>query len=76
MRGRRKPYTEIGITRVPCTRCSNPSEHQWQVCANGNRYVGVCKRCDLELNRMVLEFMGWSRRDVSEAITGYTRKYA
>ena len=55
--GRRKPYTEIGISRVPCSRCGAPSRHQWQVCANGSRWVGVCVPCDLDLNRLALEFM-------------------
>ena len=54
--GRKKPYTELGIGRVPCRRCGVPSKQQWQVCANGNRWLGVCLRCDLELNRMVLAF--------------------
>jgi hypothetical protein len=55
--GRRKPYTQIGIGRVPCSRCGQPSVHQWQVCANGNRWLGVCLDCDIELNRVALEFM-------------------
>lgn len=55
--GRRKPYTEIGIRRVPCSRCGSPSTQQWQVCANGNRWLGVCLPCDVELNRLALEFM-------------------
>ena len=54
--GRLKPYTDTGIGRVPCSRCSAPSVYQWQVCANGNRWLGVCQRCDLELNRRVLRF--------------------
>lgn len=54
--GRRKPYTAIGIRRVPCTRCGAPSVHQWSVCANGNRYLGCCERCDVLLNRLVLRF--------------------
>lgn len=55
--GRRKPYTEIGITRVPCIRCHKPSIHQWQVCANDNRYVGICHTCDIKLNKLALDFM-------------------
>lgn len=54
--GRLKPYTDTGISRVPCSRCDKPSQQQWQVCANGNRYLGVCSACDVELNRRVLEF--------------------
>jgi hypothetical protein len=55
--GRRAPYTERGISRVPCSRCSAPSRHQWQVCANGNRWLGICWPCDVALNRIALEFM-------------------
>lgn len=55
--GRRKPYTSIGIRRIPCSRCAAPSVHQWQVCANDNRYLGVCLACDVALNRLALEFM-------------------
>ena len=58
MNGRRKPYTELGISRVPCARCAEPSEFQWEVCANDNRWMGVCKECDIELNSMVLIFFG------------------
>lgn len=54
---RRQPYTKRGIRRVPCTRCGAPSVHQWQVCADGNRYRGVCEECDIGLNRLALEFM-------------------
>ena len=54
--GRRTPYTSRGIRRVPCARCGKPSLHQWQICATGNRWMGVCEECDLDLNRMTLEF--------------------
>ncbi len=55
---RKKPYTEIGIKRVPCLRCGKPSSRQWQICSLGNRYAGVCTKCDIELNELVLKFMG------------------
>ncbi len=54
---RRKPYTEIGIKRVPCFRCGKPSSQQWQICSMNNEYKGLCKECDIELNRKVLLFM-------------------
>ena len=57
-KGRRQPYTERGISRVPCARCGAPSVHQWQVCANGSRYLGICEGCDIDLNRLALDFMG------------------
>jgi len=55
--GRKKPYTEIGISRVPCCHCGKPSVHQWQICANDNRYLTLCQDCDVEVNRWALEFM-------------------
>lgn len=61
---RRKPYTDIGIKRVPCFRCSKPSSRQWQICALSNGYKGVCRDCDFELNKVVLEFMGISKKEV------------
>lgn len=54
--GRRQPYTSIGIRRVPCVRCGNPAQHQWNVCADGNRFRALCLDCDIALNRLVLEW--------------------
>lgn len=54
--GRRKPYTEIGIKRVACVRCGKASFRQWQICANNRLYLTVCIDCDVELNRIALEF--------------------
>jgi len=54
--GRKKPYTAIGISRVACVRCGAPSFHQWQICANGGLFLTVCKPCDIELNRIALDF--------------------
>lgn len=55
--GRKKPYTERGIRRAKCARCGAAALFQWQVCANGNRWQGLCKRCDVALNRLALQFM-------------------
>ncbi len=57
MTRRRKPYTESGIRRVPCMRCGAPSETQWQICADGNVFRGLCARCDVALNDLVLGFV-------------------
>jgi len=65
---RRKPYTEIGITRVPCEKCGKPSTHQWQICATGNKWCGVCVECDIELNDMVLRFFAFPMK--------FSRSYA
>jgi hypothetical protein len=53
---RRKPYSARGISRVPCTRCGKPSEHQWNACADG-QYRGVCTKCDIGLNKVALRYM-------------------
>jgi hypothetical protein len=62
-KGRRKPYSDTGIKRVPCARCGKPSRFQWQVCANDNLYLGICGECDIELNRMVLDFFRFSNKE-------------
>jgi hypothetical protein len=54
--GRRERYTPRGIGRVPCSRCGAPSHHQWQCYANDNRWLGVCERCDVDLNELALAF--------------------
>lgn len=56
--GRKEPYTEIGILRLPCFRCGDPSRFQWQVCADKCLYRPICETCDIELNKMVLRWMG------------------
>ncbi|MDP2618627.1 MAG: hypothetical protein Q8P46_00380 [Hyphomicrobiales bacterium] len=54
---RRKPYTAIGIRRVPCARCGKPSRYQWNICADGNRPRGLCPRCDVGLNRVAMRYV-------------------
>jgi hypothetical protein len=60
LHGRRRPYTQIGIRRLPCFRfevCGNMAEYQWNVCADGNLYRPLCAQCDVALNAMVLRWM-------------------
>ena len=57
--GRRKPYTEIGISRLKCFRCGAQAIHQWQVCSDNNLYRPLCLKCDVLLNKMVLRWMGF-----------------
>ncbi len=71
-RGRRKPYTARGISRVPCARCGKPSKHQWNVCANDGRYLGVCEECDVALNRLALDFFRIPNAD--ELMDAYIRE--
>ena len=68
---RTKPYTETGIKRVPCLRCGKPSRQQWQICALGNRYYGICNTCDVKLNRIVLTFMNIPSKEVCCLIEEY-----
>ncbi len=56
--GRRIPYTARGIGRLPCFRCGRRATFQWQVCADGRLYRPLCTGCDIELNKLVLRWMG------------------
>lgn len=58
-----KPYTKRGIGRVPCLKCGKPSTCQWQICCLNNEYKGLCTECDIDLNRLVLEFVGVSKKE-------------
>ena len=55
---RREPYTERGISRVPCCRCGESSSYQWQCCATKNKWMALCVECDIGLNRVALEYIG------------------
>jgi hypothetical protein len=72
-KGRREPYTELGLKRVPCARCDKkPSRYQWSSCANNNYWVGVCEDCDILLNEVVLAFFGFLNRE--ELMNAYLEK--
>ena len=68
--GRKKPYTEVGIARLKCVRCGAAGVHQWQVCANNNRYMVLCGQCDIALNQLVLRWAGLENAD--ELVGWYT----
>lgn len=70
---RTKPYTQTGIRRIPCKRCGNPSVHQWQICADNNVYRGLCMRCDIALNALVLRWMRF--KNWKKIINKYSRKW-
>lgn len=55
-RPRTKPYTALGIARAECVRCGEPAFHQWQVCADRRYFRALCLDCDIDLNRMVLQW--------------------
>jgi len=70
---RRKPYTQIGISRMPCVRdCGRRATTQWQVCADGRQFRPLCAECDVELNRLVLEWAGFP--DAEEKMIAYERE--
>lgn len=62
-KGRKKPYTAIGIARIKCAvrGCNNKSKYQWNSCANGGQYMGICQMHDIALNDLVLRFFGFDR---------------
>lgn len=60
--GKKKPYTEDEIRSKPCFRCGQPSYFQWNICVDG-KYHPVCKECDIALNEVVLNFMGFKNKD-------------
>ena len=64
LHGRKTPYTEIGIKRIPCFRCGKPAAFQWQVCADNRLYRPICADCDIELNRLVLEWMNYPNVEI------------
>lgn len=70
MRKRTTSYTEREMSRVKCFRCKeNPAAQQWQICSDGNAYRAICRQCDIDVNRLILEFMGFP--NVDEMIARY-----
>lgn len=69
---RMKPYTEIGIRRKKCFRCGGKGYASWQVCADGRIYRVMCLPCDIELNEMVLKWVGDPQ--VEEKMRAYREK--
>lgn len=67
--GRENPYTLVEISDVGCFRCGAPASTQWQICSDGGIYRPLCKWCDIELNKICLEFLGF--KDVDEKMLAY-----
>lgn len=61
--GRKKPYTEIGISRMPCVRCGDPAHVQWQICADDRLFRPLCLACDIALNEMVIRWVWGDARE-------------
>lgn len=72
MTGRKTPYTEEEIEKLTCVRCGAPAIHQWQICSDNNMYRPICLACDIALNRLVLEWMGF--RNVNSKMKRYIEK--
>lgn len=68
---RKKPYTDIGISRLKCFRCKRKAVHQWQICADNNVYRPVCLECDIKLNVLVLKWFGF--KNWKEKINKYIK---
>jgi endogenous inhibitor of DNA gyrase (YacG/DUF329 family) len=52
--------TDDDIASVPCAHCGAPSTAQWDLrpCAIGEeRTFGLCREHDIDLNRLVLDFL-------------------
>jgi hypothetical protein len=55
--GRKKPYTEAGIKRLPCICCGEPAEYQWNICSDNNLWRPLCVACDIKANAIFLKMM-------------------
>jgi hypothetical protein len=70
--GRDRPYSILGVRRLPCSRCGlRPSIHQWQVCSDNRLYRPLCLWCDIDLQAVTLQFMkdpDWMEKVVSYEI--------
>lgn len=65
---RKRPYTDLGMSRLPCSRCgARPGWGQWSGCADDNAYRVLCRPCDEELNEMVLAWWGDPDREAKMA---------
>lgn len=68
---RMQPYLEGGISRMGCFRCGAPARFQWQVCSDGRQYRPICRECDIALNLLVLEWMGFEPDQVADKMAAY-----
>jgi len=52
-----KPFDIDDIAKTPCFRCGKLSYSQWQICSDNRKFRPLCFSCDMELNKLVLDFM-------------------
>lgn len=60
---RRQPYSEKGISRVPCAKCGKPSRYQWTICADWSQYRGLCAEHDIEANELLMRWVWGDTRE-------------
>ena len=70
--GSRDEYSTAAIVHIPCLRCGTPSAQQFNICALGERFYGVCTRCDIGINRAVLCYIRYPQRRM--IMRAYTRR--
>ena len=71
---RTRPYTATGVKRLKCIRCGAQAHATWQACSDGNVYRPLCKACDIQLNEMVLGFMGIPGAEIEAKMGVYRAK--
>ena len=54
---RKRPYTDVEISRKSCYRCQKPAQTQWKICSDG-AWRPLCLICDVALNELILTWMG------------------
>lgn len=54
-----------------CCRCGKKGKQTWNICSDNNKKRYVCNKCDIELNVMILIFMGF--RNWRSKISAYER---
>lgn len=72
---RPRVYTDRGLKRVGCSRCGAPASEQWQLraCVTGRMlWYPLCLAHDIELNRLVVEFLQVPRGD--ELLAAYIER--
>ena len=49
--------------KYKCQKCkklfSFKNIQSWNICSDGNKLRYICNKCDIELNEVVLKFMGF-----------------
>lgn len=71
MRGRKKPYTYAEIEHLKCIRCGSLACATWNICSDNGLYRPVCRACDIDLNRLVLQWAGFP--DWEKKIAAYVK---